>query len=618
MNKFIITLLLTICICISSLAIEKSKLPRKMLAMYSGFVLKKSNLKEFEKNYLVPLGRAKFNVCDLKIHNLHMTSDAELISGLKELGNAINRNGMVFTAYTYAWPRRRNPQKHVKFPCFVDEKGNMIPDKFSMIHYEVWQVIFKNAFRLAEASKKAPVAAVKFDLETIQTDAISYDDKSWTKFANDKQLSKDIPASKRFKYLQDIKMGKEYIKWFHTQYDQLAERLEKELHSINPDLSLGVMPLSKRMGFAFAKKLGTKRAPVIVDHWGMYNGGGFDSATRKKLKQVKAISPNILFVPWFRINSYRPEFITCNAYHAASSCDGYSSWVGTMLLPLSKLEAKTMPKVYQLPNGTTNQDYYAAYKKANIAVLEDIKSGSKKATLIPMKKIKPLVSKLRLEKVEIPQLKSVGSGKGKARPFILRDQQIIYFNANSGESIKFEITHLAGKKRPLALQYIIFDSEKNTLRNEAVSPGEKTVFEITFPKKGTGALVVTGGTGGQAWYMVKIHSKHIGLLAKDHAYFLKRAHFYVLPSKNKGDYIKVKLGPRLQCGQLIVDKVQTNISNKAIISSLDSSKPIEVSVYKRKDMPKGFYFQDIFVTIKSDSPYLSDGSERLLATPTQN
>lgn len=605
----------TLSIGLSVLSSTNAKLPGKILSMYSGFCLKKSNLKKFEKNYLVPMGKAKFNVCDLKLHSLHKLSDPELSLKLKELSYVINKNGMVFTAYTYAHPRRRNPKYHAKLSAYVDEHGRTVPNKFSLIHYEVWRTIFNNAFRLAKASQTVEIAAVKFDVEVIHSNAISYDDQSWQKFAQEKDLPSDIPASERFTYLQKEEIQKEYERWFYQQYEKLAERLEKELHAINPELSLGVMPFSKQISKAFAKKFGTKRAPVIVDYWGMYNGSGFDSTIRKKQKQIKALAPNILFVPWFRINSYYPESITCNAYHAASYCDGYSSWVGAMLVSSTKARRK----VYQLPSGTTSQQYYAAYKGANVAVLKDIKSNSKTASLIPMKKMKPLVSKLSLENVTIPQLQSVGAGRGKAKTFILREQQIIYFNANSAESVKFEIAHLAGKKRPLALQYIIFDSEKNTLRNEAVSPGEKTVFDITFPKTGTGALVVTGGSGGQAWYSVKVHSRHIGLLAKKHAYFMKRANFYVLPSKNNEDYIKVQLGPRSQCGQISINGTYKNISNtKAYKFSLDSSKPIKVNLYKRKKMPKGFYFQDIFVTVKSDSPYLSDGPERLLAAPEQD
>ena len=617
MKNYIITALLYL--GLNMLATADSKLPRKILAMYNGLDLKKADLQKFEKDYLIPMEKAKFNVCDLKLHSLHKLSDTELNSRLKELSGIINKHGMVFTAYTYAWPRHRNPKKNADLPAYVNGQGKTIPDRFSLIHYEVWKTVFANGFRLAEASKTIPIAAVKFDIETIQTDAVSYDDKSWKMFAQDQKLDINVPASRRLAYLQSKKLKDEYTTWYHRQFEKLAGRMAKELHAINPDLSLGVMPFSRKMSLAMGKKFGTKRAPVIVDNWSMYNGSGFDSAVIKAQKKTKALSPYILFIPWLRINSYLPEYIACNAYHAASACDGYNSWVGSML---SQIPSKK--PLYKLPAGTTIQKYYAAYHKANEAVLDDLKANRKKASLIPMKKIKPLVAKLDLKELKIPSLKSVGSGKGKVKGFVLRDQQTIYFNADTGENIKFEISHLAGKKRPLALQYAVFDARKNILRSEAVSPGEKTVFNIIFPKKGTGALVISGGIGGQAWYSVKVYARHIGLLAgmqekpfHDTAYLFRGADFYVLPSQNDKDYMQISLG-RTQRGIITVNGKSENIYNKIHTFKLKGSKPIKVSIQKLPKMPKGFYFQDICVMVNSNSPYLSDDPERLLENPSGN
>ncbi len=617
MNKLIATSLL--CILLSSLTLADMKLPRKILAVYNGLDLKKTDLQKFEKDYLIPMEKAKFNVCDLKLHGLHNLSDSELDSRLKKLSIIINKHGMVFTAYTYGWPRHRNPQTNADLPAYVNGQGKTIPDKFSLIHYKVWKTLFTDGFRLARASRTIPIAAVKFDIETIQTDAVSYDDKSWKMFSQPRELDINVPASRRLAYLKDKKLNNEYTNWYHRQYEKLAARMAKDLHAINPDLSLGVMPFSKKMSMAMGKEFGTKRAPVIVDNWLMYNGSGFDAAVLKAQKKTKTLSPYILFVPWFRINSYRPEYIACNAYHAASACNGYNSWVGGML---SQHPAKK--QIYKLPSGTTAEEYYTAYKKANEAVLDDLKANRKRAALIPMKKIKPLVAKLDLKELKIPSLKSVGSGKGKVKGFVLRSQQIIYFNADSGEKIKFEITHLANKKRPIALQYIIFDSNKNILRNDPVSPGEKTVFDIFFPKKGTGALVISGGIGGQAWYSVKIHAGHIGLLAgmqkkpfRNTAYLFKGNDFYVLHSKNDKDYLQISLG-RIQRGLITFNGVCENIYNKAHTFKLKGNEPIKVGVHKLPNMPKGFYFQDVCVMVNSKSPYLSDGPERLLENLSEN
>jgi hypothetical protein len=587
-----------------------------MKCIYGGFFLgsKNSSVNDMDRDYLQPMSKAGFNVCDLKLHNVHKISNSQVVTELKDLIKAINRNGMIFTAYLYPeYSGKRLPKLHGNLPAFVTENGEVFDNKFSLIHWEVWKRIFNNAFILARQSKTVPIVAVKIDIETMINSGISYDDKAWKMFAGHNKLNSAISKEKRFKFLKKQKLHKQYQKWFYAKFDEIAARFEQEMHRINPNLHLGVMPASNSVFVsAFIKKLGTKKAPAIIDNWSMYNGAGFHKGVIAARNYAKSLNPNNIFVSWFRINSYKPEYLVSHAYKAATECDGYSNWVLHMLSP----NQRKLSNCYRLPAGTTPEQYYMAYRQANQALDKDMQSGSETGKLIPLKKIKPLVASLNLEKISFPQLAEAGSGEGEPQWITLRNQQVIYFNAQSGEDVKFEIKHLAGKKRPIALQYAILDSTGKILRNESVSPSEKTIFSVTFPKKGTGALVLSGGTGGQAWYGVKVYARHIGLFAKKGTYFFGKATFYVAPSAKNDEFLKIALG-RSQCAGVAICKdnkyYNKNISHaKPLNISLKAINPIKISIYKRHNASRGTYFQDNFVAVKGISPYLSDGSERLL------
>ncbi len=584
------------------------KIPDKIKSIYGGFFLegKPGSVEQMTADYLKPMQQAGFNVCELKLHRVQDTVKPEIAAQLKQLVKAVNDHGMVFMAYLYpdtnSGNGNRDPKVHAALPAMVNEKGETIPTKFSMAHWEVWETIFASAFKLAEFSKELPIAAVKLDIETLSTQT-SYDDQSWQKYAAEKNIPADTPAAERVKYLKDNNLFDDYQQWFIARIDNIILQLEKKLHAINPKLSLGMMPQhGSTVGTAMMKYFGTAEAPAIIDNWDMYNGLGFTPDIEKTIRSAKALNPHNRCVTWFRINSYQPEYIASHAYHAAKAGDGYSSWVLHMLMP----QQDKLAKSYQLPGKHTPQEYYAAYAEANAALA----SG----TDIPLKPIKPLVAQLEnLDKVQIPNLRPVGNGSGNPQFLVLREQQIIYFLAETGKEIKFEIAHVAGNQRPMSLQYIIYGPGKKQLRNEAVSAGEKSVFTVTPADNGTGALVITGGEGGLAWYSVRVHSSHIGLLATPRAYF-----FFSGSRTMYGVTTPGELSVRCAKWQMMNIKfngaaAQVTEDKPYITKMTDSGTPFVLSYEKIADAPKGYYLQDIFIMAKTAKPLLlSDGPERIL------
>ncbi len=511
---FILTGTALMCAAASALA-----RPEKLLAGYTGYSAGTQSEEQYDKALFKPMQDAGFNSVELKIHlkGVDPTKNEKVKKELAKLAKLAVARGLFFQVYLYPQPDsgKRNPVKHAHLPAFVNEKGETIADKFSLTNYEVWREMFANMFQMVELSKEMPIGAVKIDVETIFNNGVSYDDTVWNDFPKHKKLH---PAS-RHKYLVENNLLGEYRKYYIERFDKnVSRRLERELHAINPDVSLGAMPNHNNFHTrSFAKYLGTKRAPAIFDDWSMYNGEGFTEDVLEKMKLIKKLNPNNLYIPWLRINSYMSKDIAPQIYHAASKTDGYSNWSMGMLT-----HKHTMP-LYKLPGKEIATDYWAAYKKGNTAIINDLKKGVF-TNSIALKKVTSLVPPVKLEGFTIPELKPYGNGNGPDVHFSLRAQQTVFIYAGSGDEIKVTISHLAGKKRPVSVQYVLLDKNKNILRNESVSPGGRETFSVTSPATGTYALVMTGGIGGQAWYDVVVHGAHAALDCRRSAYL-----FFVRP-----------------------------------------------------------------------------------------
>ncbi len=601
-------------------------LPKKILSGYSGFWLNRNSVEQIVRIYLEPMHQAKFNSCEFKIFPTDLNlSDKKQLDKLRNLAIAIHKRKMIFMVYVY--PNPYNGKRiYTNLPAFVDSSGKEHSERYSLAHWQVWRKVFDNAFQLARVSKELGISAVKLDIETIQNDEISYDDESWHKFIAYKKLvykksdalDKNTPAGERYSKLKQLNLLAEYKNWFRQQADVIAKEFEKQMHKINPNLSLGFMPAGgSRYALAFMKYWATPYAPAIIDSWCMYNGEGFNEKVLEEQNLVKSANKANLFIPWFRINSYRPEDITIQAYYAAMNTDGYSNWSMGMLNPNWDNQAR--PSVYRLPVNYTVEQYYRAYKKANELILQDISSGRNKPSAIAYRPVKPLPAPLNLGQVKIPHFKPIGSGTGQARWLTLRGQRVIYIYARKNEKISAYIKHLAGRKRMIALSAVILDKKYNIIAQTEILPSEGREIAAVAPQTGEYALVVTGGIDGQAWYSVKVRNKHIGLFAKPRAYF-----FYVKPFEIWVRRANIA-GPAfvtLQTARNEIFAVSFNDSSAIIIRDTQKKRfefPIgaecvRIRIFAPPTIPSGLYIQDIFIsTGGSAEPFLFDNPERCIS-----
>ena len=606
------------CILVPCLAVSASQpAPSRILSGYNGIWLDRSSIPQFVNDFLDPLHAAGFTACGLKIHpaNIDLTAPEQL-RRLREISHAIHERDMLFLAYVYPHPHHghRDPVQDASLPPFVRADGTAVEDRFSLIHWPTWRKLFDNTLQLAQASNELPITAVRVDIETIANSGISYDDQAWARFAADAQLSPGVAAPDRAGLLREKQLFDRYAQWFKDQLNAIAQRYEREMHALNPELMLGYMPAYPGWFYdPFTRHLATERAPAVIDNWTMYNGEGFNEKVLAEQTRVKAMNPHNLSIPWFRVNSYRPDDIAVQAYHAGFATDGYSNWTMGMLGP----DHKALPSGYQLPQPYTPSDYYAAYRRANTQLRADLAAGKTEPLGIPFRPVTPLSPPLTLDNVRVPQLQPAGDGTGEPQWLVLRDQRVIYVHARAGESIEVDVRHVAGDSRPVALQYAVIDAQHTKLRNESVMPGATESFTCTAPETATYALVVTGGEGGQAWYGVRVHNQHMGVLAEP-AYFFYTGTFSVWVSRSHPtNPARVKVHtPKSQLFTAAFNNAPA-IEGNEVTFDLPRNRAAAVLVLgKPAEVPAGIYTQDFNISVEGAAePYLADGPERRLVTP---
>ena len=613
----------------SSPSLEYPNLPSKILCGYGGYFLAgyPADINGVIRDTLDPMYKSGFTACDFKIlpQNFDLNEPGQM-QKLRRLADEIRKRDMVFLTHVVGNPHggRRDPEKHSKYPPFVNAKGETDENKFSLIYWPTFDMVFKNAYVLASLSDELNITAVSFDLEVLLNTAISYDDYAWSAFAVCHNLSEDTEKNERHSLLLAKGMVDSYEDWFKQQLELVAQKYEAKMHQIAPNLMLGMMPSPDNWFYnAFVKHLATKDTPAIIDSWLMYRGDGFNQAVVSEQVRIKSLNANNLYIPWLRVNSYYPDDLTIQCYYAAMGTDGYSNWTIHMLLEDNKL-----PSDYALPAGYSAGDYWQAYSKANSLIKKDLSDNSDQR-LIEYKPVKPLVPAIDFNGFEFQEFYPAGSGEGQPQWMVLRNQQVIYVYADAGENIHIEIKHMA-TSRPLAINWAVLDKDKNILQDETVTPGGSKVIKIAAPYSGTFALVLTGGDGGQAWYGVKVHNKHTGLLAKYNKLSgpFPKTYLFFTSKTDKMQYwvsrTDINETAQLQffTSRHEIFEVQFDNENKVVGSDtkrltldLPPRKVIKMVITKPKDMLEGFHLQNIFINVKGAvEPLLFDGQERRLSS----
>ena len=606
----------------------RPELPKPILCAYTGWFAPNDDEHDFDawaKRNLDPLQAARFNTFSPKIQALHRKPAFDLrkpaqLGRMKQLADACTARDLTLVTYVYTAVRKRDPKRHAKLPAIVTSDGSVLAHRFSLYHWPAWRLLLDHAYQIAEASRTLPIAAVGVDLELLMPSPISYDDEAWGAFCGGSGLAEQTPAAERHALLKARRKGRDYEVFWDRRLAEIAQRYERELHAINPRLSLGVMPakLGEYFCRAFVRHLGTAEAPAIIDSWGMYNGTGLTKEVLRFQATVREMNPHNLLVGWFRPDNYNAGDMRVQAYHAAMKLAGYNNWHIGMFTD-EKCNLRVGAEF-------TLAEYQDAFRQANEAARRDRAAGAP-ATSIPWVDVTARVTNVDVKAacaMPVPDLGPAGSGAGQPQWIYTRETRRLYFWGAAGEELKIEIRHVAGSRRATSIEYLVLSPSRQILRHEAVSPGEHTRFSVLAPATGVYSLHIAGALAGP-WYGVLIGAKHMAIPAtsrKDPARFFfgcdtpYLATAWVTRRAPGAAHARIATGD----GQM-VEAVAGDGTALARAGSAPASlplpaapAPVRIDFRRPAKLPDGLYSQLVLCWLEGAAvhPYLSDGPERRL------
>ena len=628
-------MMLSIAFSISTLSAGNSS---PIISGYGGWWLDKtSNNYDISKMYLKPMVDSGFTGIDLKIFS--RTYGKKEIEELKKIVNIVHSHKLKF--YAYATPlTHKNTGSGKILPAFVNEAGQKTHD-ICLLDYTTFRKLYTGAFKLAELSKKYDIASVKIDLEFAMSKPLTcYCDNCWKRFtAAHKQLSADTPPASRHAELIKNKLVDAYSGAAAVQWEKVAIAYEKEMHTINPQLTLGMMPAEDRpIYLPFIRHLATKKVPAVMDTWCMYHGNGYDKSTRDIIKWLKKQNPENIPVPWFRVNYYTPEAITSQAYVLLKDKVGY------VLYALSSMRTDwnfNNPRLlgYKLPGKYTAADYWKAFKAGNDEYKKYCKASAAGKKYHPKIKteMKPMVANCRSELIKPLKLIPYSDTKNIkiTAPLTMRHENFFYIEASPTDPVSFDILHMS-RRHPTAIAIEIIDPETGkVLLPETVAPGEKRSIVFPVERKKVYAVIFSGGNCGP-WYRVNFKSKRFGAYGyrddqQQNFYFFKPFDgrlLYLLPEKGIKEFqFKLSGGPLVYKlytpdGSLAQEGRLTKPFKKVITQKLTTETPNglwKLEFKNPKNLIKGEYVQNAwFGMLKGLEPIFSFTPEGMLKLDKKN
>jgi len=573
-----------------------------------------------------------FNTLDLKLGppDFDMQDDAfgEFVA---EVAKVVDDAGLGFYAYLYDKGPKRDPE-NPDAPAFVGPDGVTYETMYCLYQPESWVALYERVFYLANLSLKLPIKGVKIDIERVINHTPCVCDACFGSFARARDepvAAAEVPPAERWAWIEAHGGNEAYLAHLEERMGLCVQAYEQRAHEINPDLCLGVMPFADNFfSRPWGRFLATERAPAIIDAWPMYRGLGYTEAVAEQYRLVRELNPHNLYVPWFRINSYRPADMGAHAFVAAVKTDGYNMWVITMIHP--SVADKPMKTGYRLPLQFSDpMQYWEELAEANRRATEWLRNPVE----ITWESIEPLAVSVDLTKVKVPGLRPLETDQPDPEqppaPTGLRGENTLYlYVADPAETIRVSIRHLAGKARPSPLAYALVSELGAAVAEGLVQPGETAELSLKVEKAGTYALPVTATVGGGPWYNVKVHSHPYVVETAGKAYFFRsspRQYFYV-PAEVEKFHVRAETGGNSQemwvrvwrpDGEVAVDHVvNSDVKHRETLEievpEGADDKVWSLEVGKPEQMASAHYSENYWVRLQGIPPYLADRPGALL------
>jgi hypothetical protein len=582
------------------------------------------------KRYLPLLRDHGFNAVDLKVHPADFDMNSpEMEAFLTEVVREARAHGLRVLLYLYPEKKgQRDPASATAGP-YVGDDGTMHERMYCLYQEEAWLSMFRRVFYLARLSRTLPIEAVKIDIEININTNPCYCDDCWRTF-DGASGAHDLPASRRKELLRWSGKEKAYLAHLESRLDRAVIAYRERAHRENPRLRLGMMPArDDLLSRAFARHLATKEAPAYLDNWTPYDGLGWREEVAAARDRLKALNPHNRFIPWFRINRYRPGDLPAHTFALATQTDGYNLWTLSMIHP----EEPPRGPGYALPPEHRDvMAYWRAFGEANAAVGQWLAQPTGFQSPFALKPIQPLAPGLDLEGITVPALKPLGprdTGRPLPAPSTYRGRTLFYlYVPDPAVPIKARIRHQAGKQRNEPIAYAIIDSRGVPLTDDLIQPGETATVTRRAPEAGVYALLVEASEGGGPWYDVSIPEHPYVVGGKKEVYFFRGVsrQYFLVPEGTASFRIHFATGGQHQQARLqLFNSRDERVLDETLVSEQGAKKRFEVKVAleeqgkvwslligRPETMPSPYYSENYYLRLEGIPSYFSDRPDGLL------
>lgn len=593
--------------------------PGPVLSGYTGAFY---GLQQTWRDFLPLLRENGFSAIDLKLHpGKTGADDPGYAAWVGEVAKAVEEAGLELHVWLYDGNRGQRPAEAPLSLAFVGPDGVQSKSRYCLYQLASWQTAYARLFELARLSQTLPIKSVKMDIEMLLNGVPCVCDECFGSFAAKQNApGGQVEPAQRWAWIKQHGGEKLYLAHLEERMNAVAEGFARQAHEANPRLSLGIMPFEDdHLRRPWARHLGTAEAPGYIESWPMYNGLGYTEDVAAEAKLVKGLNPHNLYIPWFRVNMYKPDEMAEQAFIAAANGDGYNMWTISMLHP--SVATKKPAAGYELPVGFEDpMPYWQALGRANARVAEWVKNP----VLVALSPLKPLVIAVDLTKVRVPNLKSAALNlpdpKTEPGPTGLRGNSKLYIHVTDpAQPVKFTIRHLAGKARPTNLGFALVAANGAPVMEGQVAPGETRQVTAQVKEPGTYGLLVQTSEGGGPWYDVLVRSHPYAVDAAKVYFFraLPRQYFHVPPG-TRGFRVQVSTGPSEEV-RLVVTRPDGTVArdevfsgpmcagSEAVIAVPEGAEGVwSLWVGKPEKMQADHYSENYHLRLLDVPPYLSD------------
>ncbi|RJQ80858.1 MAG: hypothetical protein C4519_09500 [Desulfobacteraceae bacterium] len=351
--------------------VQKAILPvwikdQKIRAGYLYFYNDTSKISEIKKSGL--------NMIIVKAWQFHEKQTHQTLLRFKRWGEACYRHDLHMLA-AYNWQPQGVVLAKFRPAVFSDGSEATFVCPLDRNFWEMHMSEIGGHIAQLSLKKGLSIDGVLIDLEMYGTeklpnnrrnysDETCYCDVCFSDYIAEKSLNSNIVAvDRRYRasFLKRNSLYEDYHDYIAGMLNNYARHYRAALHSINPQLFLGVYPYTTQPNWVIegmARAFGTPENPVLLYAVDTYYKGGYKNIPERYEEKLEELGINGLYVPGYLFRKYSSSMINENIVKSLEKSDGY--W----LFKIPQLWYNYTDKNEKLANGS-QREYWDSICDAN-------------------------------------------------------------------------------------------------------------------------------------------------------------------------------------------------------------------------------------------------------------